>query len=77
MEVDQLPKSALPLAPKSDKIEEDPSPPSTPSAAQSSDNTPIEDTLDFTTPSLPIGHMEREPLSRVESSSKCDYGEYE
>ena len=30
-EVDQLPKSALPLAPKSDKVEEESSPPFTPS----------------------------------------------
>ena len=32
-EVDQLPKSALLLAPESDKVEEDPSPPFTPSVA--------------------------------------------
>ena len=61
-----MPKSALPLAPKSDKIEEDHSLPSTPSATQSFDNTPIEDTLDPTSPPPPVGHMEREPSSRVE-----------
>ena len=32
-EVDQLPKSTLPLAPESDKVEEDPFPSSTPSIA--------------------------------------------
>ena len=43
-EVDQLPKSTLPLALENDKVEEDPSPPSTPSVAQSFDSIPIEDT---------------------------------
>ena len=64
-EVDQLPKSTLPLALESDKVEEDPSPPSTRNIAQSSDIHPVEDTLEPITPPSPIVHMEREPSSRI------------
>lgn len=64
-EVDQLPKSTLPLAPESDKVEEDHSPPSTPNVSQSSNNHPVEDALEPTTPPPPVGHMEREPSSRI------------
>ena len=71
-EVDQLPKFALPLAPKSDKVEEDPSPRSTPSVAQSFDSIPIEDTPELTTPPPPIGHMKREPSSRVKLNHAPD-----
>ena len=64
-EFNQLPKSTPPLAPESDKIVEEPSPPSTPSVAQPSNNTSIEVTPDPVTPPLPIGLVEREPSSRV------------
>ena len=56
-EVDQLPKSAFPLAPESDKVEEDHSPSSTPSIAQSSDGNPVENTPVPTTP--PCGYHDR------------------
>ena len=56
-EVDQLPKSTLPLAPESDKVEEDPFPSSTPSIAQSFDSNPVEDTPVPTTPLC--GHHDR------------------
>ena len=38
---------------------------STPSSAQSFDNTPSEENIEPTTPPPPIGHMEREPSSRI------------
>ena len=49
-EVDQLSKSTLPLAPESDKVEEDPFPSSTPCITQSFDSNSVEDTPVPTTP---------------------------
>ena len=64
-EVDQLPKSTLLSAPISNKVKEDPSPTSTPNISQSSNSNPVEDTPEPTTPPQPIGHIEREPSSRI------------
>ena len=61
----QLPKFVLPLAPISDKVEEDPSFPPTPNVDQSSDSSHAEITQEPTSPPPPIGHIEREPSSRV------------
>ena len=64
-EVVQLLKFALPSTLVSDKVEEDSSPTSTPHITQSSDSNHVENTPEPTTLPSTIGHMEREPSSRI------------
>ena len=64
-EIDPLPKSVIPLALVSDKVEEDSPPTSTPYIAQSSNSNHVEDTPKITTPPPPIGCMEWEPSSKI------------
>ena len=65
MKVDQLPKSILPSALVSNKVEEDPFLPPTSNADQSSDSSHAEITQEPTFPPPLVSHIEREPSSRV------------